>query len=112
MLRRMAAGLLLAFAAAGCANHVRFTDEVRTGEKREVRRAATRIETPASVAHPYLELALSSEETLSVRRRETLVKLDESTPWSPVEELWEMPAGVVAIPFFAALRASDKLCLG
>jgi hypothetical protein len=112
MLFRICAALLLAFAAAGCANHVRFADEVREHESREVASAETRIETPPSVAQPYLELALSSEETLSVRRRETLVKLDEETPWLAREELWEVPAGLVAIPFFLAMRASDKMCLG
>ena len=112
MLFRICAAFLLAFAAAGCANHVRFADEVREHESREVASAETRIEAPPSVAQPYLELALSSEETLSVRRRETLVKLDEETPWLAREELWEVPAGLVAIPFFTAMRASDKLCLG
>ena len=112
MLHRACAGLLLAFAAAGCANHVRFADEVREHESREVARAETRIAAPASLALPYVELALTSEETLSVRRRETLVKLDEETPWRARDELWEVPSGLVAIPFFTAMRASDKLCLG
>jgi hypothetical protein len=109
---RICAALLLAFAAAGCANHVRFENEVRDHESREVASAATRIAAPPSLAQPYLELAVSSEETVSVRRRETLVKLDEETPWRASEELWEVPAGLVAIPFFLAMRASDKLCLG
>ena len=112
MLHRVCAGLLLAFAAVGCANHVRFADEVREHESREVASAATRIAAPAALAQPYLELALTSEETLSVRRRETLVKLDEETPWRLRDELWEVPAGLVAIPFFTAMRAADKLCLG
>lgn len=112
MLPRICAAILLACAAAGCANHVRFADEVREHETREIASAATRIDAPPSLAEPYLELALSSEETLSVRRRETLVKLDEETPWRASEELWEVPAGLVAIPFFTAMRASDKLCLG
>ena len=110
---RICAALLLAFAAAGCANHVRFANEVRDHESREVdeRRDADRRAAVARAALT-LELALTSEETLSVRRRETLVKLDEETPWRASEELWEVPAGLVAIPFFLAMRASDKLCLG
>jgi len=112
MLLRICAALLAACAAAGCANHVRFENEVREHESREVASAATRIAAPSALAQPYLELALTSEETLSIRRRETLVKLDEETPWLAREELWEVPAGLVAIPFFTAMRASDKLCLG
>jgi len=112
MLPRICAAVLFACAAAGCANHVRFADEVREHESRELASAATHIAAPPSLAQPYLELALSSEETLSVRRRETLVKLDEETPWLAREELWEVPAGLVAIPLFTAMRASDKLCLG
>src|SRR5262245_49066055 len=92
MLRRICAGVLLAFAAAGCANHVRFSNEVREHESREVTRADTRIAAPAALALPYVELALTSEETLSVRRRETLVKLDDETPWRARDELWEVPS--------------------
>ena len=112
MPRGVCAALLLAFAAVGCANHVRFSHEVRAYESREVASAATRIDAPHALALPYLELALTSEETLSVRRRETLVKLDEETPWRAQDELWEVPTGLVAIPFFTAMRASDKLLLG
>ncbi|HXX47915.1 MAG TPA: hypothetical protein VEN47_06790, partial [Myxococcota bacterium] len=45
-------------------------------------------------------------------RRETVVRLDEETPWRLQNELWEVPTGLVAVPFFVAVRASNKMCLG
>jgi len=113
MLRRWAALGLCAAAALGCANHVRFDEEVREHESRDVTRAATRIDAPAPVvASPALELVVSVDETVLVRRRETLVRLDEETPWRLENELWEVPTGLVAVPFFVGVRASNKLCLG
>ena len=113
MLRRWAALGLCAAAALGCANHVRFDEEVREHESRDVTRAATRIDAPAPVvASPALELVVSVDETVLVRRRETLVRLDEETPWRLENELWEVPTGLVAVPFFVGMRASNKLCLG
>ncbi len=100
-------------ALAGCANHVRFSDEVRERETRVVTHSATRIEIrEAVVTQPFAEFALSADEAVQIRRRETLVHLDEETPWSPVNELWEVPTGLVTVPFFIAVRGSDKLLLG
>ncbi|HTO68237.1 MAG TPA: hypothetical protein VMR31_00110 [Myxococcota bacterium] len=113
MLRRVAALALCGAAALGCANHVRFDDEVREYESREVTAAYTRIDAPAPVAaSPALDLVVSIDETVRVRRRETLVHLDEETPWRAQNELWEVPAGLVAVPFFVGVKASNKLCLG
>ena len=113
MLPRVLALALCLFSLAGCANHVRFADEVRERETRIVTRAATRIETHERViAQPVAELALSADEVAQIRRRETLVHLDEETPWRASNELWEVPTGLVTVPFFLALRASDKLLLG
>jgi hypothetical protein len=110
--RALALALCLAV-AAGCANHVRFDDEVRERETRDVIRATTRIQTREPViAQAAVELALSADERVRVRRRETLVRLDEETPWRAQNELWEVPAGLVTVPVFLALRAADKLCLG
>jgi hypothetical protein len=113
MLPRVRALALALFSLAGCANHVRFADEVREHETRTVTRAATRIETrEAVVGQPSAELTLSADEVAQVRHRETLVRLDEETPWRATNELWEVPTGLVVAPFFVALRASDKLLLG
>jgi len=110
---RVTALAISLLALAGCANHVRFSDEVRQRETRVVTHAATRIEMrEAVIAQPFAELALSADEVLQVRSRETLVHLDEETPWRPLNELWEVPTGLVTAPFFVALRASDKLFLG
>jgi hypothetical protein len=40
------------------------------------------------------------------------VRLDEETPWRGRNELWEVPTGLLAVPLFVAMRASDKLLLG
>src|SRR5258706_332416 len=110
---RVTALAISLLALAGCANHVRFSDEVRQRETRVVTRAVTRIEMRESViAQPFAELALSADEVVQTRSRETLVHLDEETPWRPLNELWEVPTGLVTVPFFLALRASDKLLLG
>ena len=113
MLRRVVTLALCAAAALACANHVRFDDELREHESRDVTRAVTRIETPSPVvASPSVDLAVAVDETVLVRRRETIVHLDEETPWRVQNELWEVPTGVVAVPFFVGVRASNKLCLG
>ncbi|HXZ85806.1 MAG TPA: hypothetical protein VEI82_09970, partial [Myxococcota bacterium] len=113
MLRRTAALALCAALALGCANHVRYDEEVREHESRDVTRAVTRIDAPAPVvASAELDLSVSVDETVLVRRRDTLVRLDEETPWRARDELWEVPTGLVAVPFFVGLRASNKLCLG
>jgi hypothetical protein len=101
---------LVASALAGCANHVRYADEIRSHEKRDVELAATAIESRRPVLDgAWLELELSTDETLLVRRRETLVHLDQATPWCASEELWEVPAGLFMAPFFVAVRAVDRL---
>ena len=102
-----------ALALAGCANHVRFDDEIRERETRVVTHAAPRIELrEAVITQPFVELAVSADEAVEIRRRETLVHLDEETPWSPVNELWEVPTGLVTVPFFIAVRGSNKMLLG
>jgi hypothetical protein len=113
MVRRVVTLALCAAAGLACANHVRFDDELREHESRDVTRAVTRIEPPAPVvASPAVDLAVAVDETVLVRRRETIVHLDEETPWRGRNELWEVPTGVVAVPFFIGVRASNKLCLG
>ncbi len=98
---------------AGCANHVRFSDEIREREQRTVTRAVTRVERPAwPLAEPHAVLALSVDEVEDVRRRETLVRVSEETPWRARDELWEVPSGLLAVPLFVAIRGSDKLFLG
>lgn len=110
--RALALALCLA-TAFGCANHVRFDDEIREFETRDVIRATTRIATREPViGQPFVELALAADERVRVRRRETLVRLDEETPWRVQNELWEVPAGLVAAPLFVGLHAADKMCLG
>lgn len=113
MLSRALALALCLAAASGCANHVRFEDEIREREAREVIRATARIETSGPViAQSAVELSLSADEQVRVRRRETLVRLDEETPWRARNELWEVPEGLLTVPVFLALHAVDKLCLG
>jgi hypothetical protein len=104
---------LALFAVAGCANHVRFSDEIRDAELRTVTRAVTRFERSARpLAEPRVALSISVDETEDVRRRETLVRVSEETPWRARDELWEVPAGLFAVPLFVAIRGSDKLFLG
>src|SRR5262245_1165786 len=113
MLRRACTLMLCMAATAGCANHVRFADEMRDRETRDVTAAVTRIDPRERVlAGPYAEVAVRVDETVRIRRRETIVRLDEETPWLAREELWEVPVGVVAVPLFIGVRASDKMFLG
>jgi hypothetical protein len=113
MLRRVLGLGLCLLAAGGCANHVRYADEVREHETRELTRAVTRIAPrEAVVGEPFTELSLSVDETVRTRHRETVVHLDEETPWRAENELWEVPEGLVAVPFFIAVRASNKMLLG
>src|SRR5215831_15016195 len=113
MLRRVLTLGWCLLAAAGCANHVCYEDEMREHETREVTRASTRIAAgDAVVAQPSAEIRVSVDETVRIRRRETIVRLDEETPWRAENELWEVPEGLVAVPFFIALRASNKMLLG
>lgn len=113
MLRRVLTLGFCLLAAAGCANHVRYEDEMREHETRDVTRAVTRIEPREGVvAQPLAEFTLSVDETVRVRRRETIVHLDEETPWRAENELLEVPEGLVAVPFFIGVRASNKMLLG
>ncbi|MFI5316491.1 MAG: hypothetical protein ACHQ6T_12385 [Myxococcota bacterium] len=113
MLSRALGLAFCVLAATGCANHVRFDEEVREHETRDVTRASARIEArDAVVAQPFVELSIEADELVQIRRRETLVRLDEETPWRAQNELWEVPTGLVAVPAFLALRASNKLLLG
>jgi len=112
MLRR-AILAALSLALAGCANHVRYSDEMRDREIRDVTRAVTRIAPRTGVVtQPSAEVSVTVDETFRIRRRETIVRLDEETPWLPQNELWEVPEGLVLVPFFIAVKASDKLVLG
>ena len=113
MLRRVLTLGICLLAGAGCANHVRYEDEMREHESREVTRAVTRIAPREGVvAQPRAELTVTVDETVRVRRRETILRLDEETPWRAQNELWEVPEGLVAVPFFIAVRASNKMLLG
>jgi hypothetical protein len=113
MQRRFCALALALAAVTGCANHVRFSEEIRDTEARVVTRSAARIESRERViAQPFAELTVSVDEVAETRRRESLVRLDEETPWRARNELWEVPAGLGAVPLFIVIRASDKLFLG
>jgi hypothetical protein len=109
MLRRTCTLVLSLSAAVGCANHVRFADEMRERESRVVTSSATHIESrEAVIAEPAAALTVSADETVRLRRRETVVHLDEETPWRARNELWEVPTGLVTVPFFVGMRASNK----
>ena len=113
MLRRVSTLVFCLVVASGCANHVRYADEMREREFRDVLSAVTRVEPREPViSQPFAELGVHVEQTVQIRRRETVVRLDEETPWRGQDELWEVPSGLVAVPFFIGVRASDKLFLG
>jgi hypothetical protein len=109
MLRRTCTLVLCLSAAVGCANHVRYADEMREHESRVVTDSVTRIESREPViAEPSAALTVTADETVRLRRRETVVHLDEETPWRAQNELWEVPTGLVTVPFFVGVRASNK----
>ena len=107
-------GLLLPLLVAwGCANHVRTVEHVDERERAKVIDVQHSFDTPEDlVRSPRLHVEVSVEEVLEARIERTVVTVEESTPYSPLRELYEVPLGAVSLPFALLIQVGDVLLLG
>lgn len=109
----VAPGLCLAaWLAGGCANELAQLEVVEEETRSETlsSRLVVEAETPLRSARTALELARVDEiEDLTERR---VVRQVEVTPYSGWRELYEVPAGVVAVPLSLGFNAANVLLLG
>lgn len=105
--------LLALLAAAGCANHVRTVEHVDEHERVTVVDVQHGFDTPEDVVRaPRLHVDVSVEEVIETRIERTVVTVSESTPYSPWRELYELPGGIVSVPFALLAQVCDVVLLG
>jgi hypothetical protein len=109
----VAAGLgLTVWLAGGCANQLQQVEvvEVETRSETLASRVVVETETPLRSARTALEVARVDEiEDLTERR---VVRQVEVTPYSGWRELYEVPAGAVAVPLSLGFNAANAVLLG
>jgi hypothetical protein len=64
------------------------------------------------VSAPRIHVDVTVEQTLETRIEETIITVEESTPYSPLRELYEVPVGVVSLPFAILGEVADVLVFG
>jgi hypothetical protein len=107
----MAAGLCGAW-LAGCANELAQVEVVEEETRSETlsSRVVVEAETPLRSARTSLELARVEEIEDFTERR--VVRQVEVTPYSGWRELYEVPAGAVAVPLSLGFNAANVVLLG
>ncbi len=112
MLARLSLALLVA-AAGGCANSLR-TLELDDGlERRELTTTRFEIRGPDGPLRASLvELAVEMEEVTVTSSTRSVRSVEEVTPYQAPRELYEVPAGVVALPLSFVWNALDVALLG
>ncbi len=105
--------LLLVPSVLACANHVRTVEHEQEHERVSVVEVQYEFDSPEDVVRaPRIHIELSVEETLETRAEKTIITIEESTPYSPARELYEVPLGLVSLPFAFVAQVGDALMLG
>lgn len=107
------AAVLAAALPSGCANHLRTVAHDEEREQVRVVDVRYSIDTDLEVlSSPRFRVEFSKEETLETTVETTTITYDEATPYSGGRELYEVPAGAVALPFAVLGELADVLAFG
>lgn len=91
--------LLALWLATGCTNHVRFLDVQREERGSEILSSTYRIDGPDQILRePELTLRVARVQVFEDRRTRTTVMFEEFTPYRGVQEVYEVPAGLLFLP--------------
>jgi len=111
----LASGILLVCGTQllGCANHVRYVDTESDHPTRELQRTQYRMRgAEGFVQSAELDLEFYAEQVFRVTREFRQVRTEQVTPFRGLNELVELPLGVVALPVACAAQLADLAFFG
>jgi len=105
--------ILLSFLAAGCANQIASTQFQReVPQTKAVKQSFVVHGGQDLLTSPQLHLTLARVETSENEILQITTYSEEFTPYSGWREFYEVPAGIVCLPFAVGYKIIDFVALG
>lgn len=98
---------------AGCANRIASTEFQREiPETKSSKESFSAAGEPDLLTSPQVQLTFLRIETRESRLLYVTTRTEEFTPYSGWRELYEVPSGIICLPFAVAFKVIDFLALG
>ncbi len=105
--------VLLCAVLFGCANHIEFVESERDDTSERVLESEFAVRAPSDfVEDPILELQFVKRQRVELTTRRSRSRDARVTPYMPARELFEVPAGLVALPCALVLGVVDVASFG